>query len=55
MNNKIIAMDTQTHKVSLVGMPVLNKIMLNMVTQTKATLLSHLRTKEMLDNVEDDV
>ena len=43
-------MVTDTRKVSLPGMRVLN-----MLAKQMQHFCSHLRTKEMLDDVEDDV
>ena len=51
--HKLIAMDTDTRNVSLVGIHAITK--LNTVAKRMQSCCSHLRTKDMLDNVEDDV
>ena len=50
----IIAMETDTQKVSLAGMRAFNNVV-NTLAKWMQHFCSHLRTKEMLDDVEDDV
>ena len=48
-------METNTRKVSLAGMHAFNNVEHGGQAKRMQHFCSHLRTKEMLDDVEDDV
>ena len=52
---KEMYINKDTHKVSLVGMCAFKKFMCTTMVKRMRHCCSHLRTKEMLDDVEDDV